>query len=466
VAGVADISALVTNPAGLGWMNGSELSGSFLLSNVETVGRYNSPGYSSSLTDDLSDATVGNIGYAFKVPTSQGSMVLGVSFNQVHSFNRALSYDGDNGFNSVTDYLMPFADEFELIDDNGDVFPEFNRTLSFIAFETFAIDLSQELLDAGEAVPFQPAVSFGTVAQSGFLEDIGEMYELNFGGALEVSKDVMVGGSLNIPMGSFERLRVLNEDDYLNDNDGQTNGTTDFAFLQLSESLRTDMVGVNARFGVSAKAGKRFHLGATIETPTLYAIEESYSTRLETEFDNGDLFVYGDEVGESAGSGEFDYTLTTPWKLSAGASINWSNFTFYFDTEWVDWSQLELDSETYGFESENLEIRNVLQSSVNARFGATYDMGKWQFRLGSGVYEDPRTARPFVSEGFPDVDRERVFGSFGVGYEFSDKLQIDLAWLAEEFDDRNDLYSDVSDAPFVSEQVTNARFQFGLKFGL
>ena len=90
-----------------------------------------------------------------------------------------MSFDGDNGSNSVTDYFMPFSGEFELVDDgDGGVFPEFSRPLSFIAFETYAIDLDGGLLAAGENVPFLPAVSYGTVAQFGFVEDTGKMYEV------------------------------------------------------------------------------------------------------------------------------------------------------------------------------------------------------------------------------------------------------------------------------------------------
>lgn len=465
IAGVADASAFAVNPAGLGMMTHSVASGSFSALQSTSQGTYEAPGYTSSLEDQLTDAGIGNLSYLFKVPTTQGSMVIGAALSNVHSYARSVSYDGDNGFNSVTDYFMPFSDEFDLVQDSEGVFPEFTRTLSFIAYETYAIDLDQGLVDANDPVPFVPAVSFGTVAQTGFLEDTGQMMELNFGGGVEVAKDVLVGFSLNIPIGSFERQRVLEEDDYLNDNDG-TQGTTDFNYLYFSESFSSDLIGVNGRFGVSMQANPFLRLGATIETPTLYAIEESYGTYLETEFDNGDFFAYGDGPGQDAGSGNFDYTLRTPWKVGLGLQLKTGNATVLADMEWMDWSQMELDSNTYSFASENLGIRDALQAVVNIKIGATFDLDDIQLRAGTGYNPDPRRLERFAAEGFPSVERDRAFGSVGIGYRFSERMTFDLGWMVERLDDRTDLYSDVTDAPYVLEDVTRHRVQFGVSFGL
>ncbi len=465
LAGIADASAFVTNPAGLGLVTQSAASGSFFALQSTSEGTYSSPGYTSILEDQLTDAGIGSLSYLFKVPTTQGSMVVGAALNSVHSFARSASYDGDNGFNSITDYFMPFSDEFSLVEDADDIYPDFSRTLSFIAYETFAIDLDQGLLDANDPVPFVPAVSFGTVAQTGFLEDSGSMTELNFGAGVEVAKDVMVGFSLNIPVGSFERTRVLEEDDYLNDNDG-TGGTTDFDYLYFSERFSSDLVGVNGRFGVSLQANPFIRIGATIETPTFYAIEESYSTYLETEFDNGDIFSYGDASGQDAGSGNFDYTLRTPWKVGMGMQLTTGKANLLADVEWMDWSQLELDSNTYSFAAENLGIRDALQAVVNIRLAATYDLDNMQLRAGTGFNPDPRRLERFHAEGFPSVTRDRTFGSLGVGYRFNERMTFDLGWMVEMQEDRMDLYSDVSEAPYVLEDVFRHRVQFGVTLGL
>ena len=225
-------------------------------------------------------------------------------------------------------------------------------------------------------------------------------------------------------------------------------------------------MGVNGRFGVSLQANPFIRIGATIETPTFYAIEESYSTYLETEFDNGDIFSYGDASGQDAGSGNFDYTLRTPWKVGMGMQLTTGKANLLADVEWMDWSQLELDSNTYSFAAENLGIRDALQAVVNIRLAATYDLDNMQLRAGTGFNPDPRRLERFHAEGFPSVTRDRTFGSLGVGYRFNERMTFDLGWMVEMQEDRMDLYSDVSEAPYVLEDVSRHRVQFGVTLGL
>jgi len=462
-AGIADGAAFITNPAGLAWAKSSLLSGSFTSMLATDRGAFDAGSGRTAVEDELTSSGLGNLSYLFKVPTSRGSMVVGASFSEVASFDRSLFFDGENGLNSVTDFFIPFSNEFTLEDDgDGGVFPNFSRTLSFIAFETFAIDMDADLIDAGDLIPFLPAVSAGTIAQTGFVEESGKMRELNFGGAAEVAQNVMVGVSLNIPFGSYEFRRVLEEDDFLNHNDG-TGGTTDFSFLHFSENFESDLVGVNLRFGLSAQVNENLRLGAGIETPTYYSIEDNFHTLLETEFDNGDFFSYGDAPDQLAGSGTFDYNLTTPWKVTAGGAYTLRDWKFYGDLEVIDWAQMELDSDGFTFEDENDAIRRSLKGVVNVRLGASYDLNDWQFRAGVGAYPDAHSTE-FALNGFPDIDRERTFASAGVGYSINEKASIDVAWMAEQFDDRYDLYNEVVDAPFVVEEVTRNRFQIGFSY--
>jgi len=464
VAGIGDASAFFTNPAGLAWSEGSSFGGAVVSALSTDLGVFNTQGPTSAIEKSLSSTNLGNLSYLFKVPTTRGSMIVGASVSEVARFDRSLFFDGDNSQNSVTDFFIPFSTEFVLEDDgDGGVFPSFDRTISFIAFETFAIDLDAGLVAAGDLVPFNAAVSAGTVAQYGLVEEKGRLLEFNFGGAAEIVENVMVGVSLNVPVGTYEYQRILEEEDYRDDNDG-TNGTTDFSYLYFSENFKSEMVGVNARFGVSAQVNDNLRLGASVETPTYYAIDDDFHTVLQTEFDNGDFFSYGLEDDQQAGSGVFSYNITTPWKISAGGAFNMANFTFFGDVEVINWSQTNLSSDGFSFEYENDLIERNLESVVNVRLGAAYDFNAWQFRLGAGVYPDAHGTQ-FALNGFPDTDRERTFASAGFGYSMTDDIKIDVAWMAEQYDDRYDLYNEVIDAPYVLEEVTRNRFQVGFTVG-
>ncbi len=463
IGGRTDASAFRTNPAGLAWNETSWFAASLSNQNVSDEAVFNAPGSSTRLEPDVSSTGLASLAYAYKVPTAQGRLVVGAGFNQTSSFDRSLFYDGTNNANSITDFFMPLPGEFELNEDADGVFPSFSRDLSFIAFETFGIDLSPELIDAGDPVPFLPAVSAGTVRQVGTVEEDGRMTELSFAGAVEAAKDVMIGVSINIPFGEYNFLREHTEEDFQNDNDG-TGGTTDFSSLRFTEAFSSDFVGVNARFGLSALVAPGARIGLTVETPTYVSVEESFNTVLETTFDNGDFFSYGNGLTETAGSGDFDYTITSPWKIGVGGSYAVSGLTLLADVEWVDWSQLELDADGFSFDQENQDIQRTLDAVVNARLGAEYQVEKLTLRGGFAIYPDPRESdSPLVpSDG---VDREQTYLSAGLGYAFSKEVSASISWMQGQFDDQFRPYTDVDGAPTVAEEVTTNRVMIGFTFG-
>lgn len=462
-AGRTDAGAFTTNPAGLGWNQSSWFSIDLVNQNTTEEATFTAPGSESFLESDVSTTGLGSLAYAYRVPTLRGTLVVGAGFNQVQSFSRSLYYEGTNNANSVTDFFMPLPGEFTLESDDDGVFPSFTRDLSFIAFETFGIDLVPDLVDSGDPVPFLPAVSAGTIAQEGWVEEKGRMSELNFAGSVEVAPNVMVGASLNLPFGNYEYFRSHSEIDILDDNDGQ-DGTTDFTGLTFQESFSSDMIGVNLRAGLSAKVGPGARVGLTVETPTYLSVDEDYTTLLDVSFDNGDRFVYGDAINETAGSGTFEYSITSPWKVGIGGHVSTGGLTLMGDVEWVDWSQLELNASEYSFADENLEIQRALDAVLNVRLGAEYVMNPLSLRAGWALYPDPRDANsPLAADNL--VDRGRQFVSAGLGYAFSEQVSASLSWTRSMWDDQFSPYAEVAGAPTVQEDVTRDRIAIGFTFG-
>ncbi len=458
VAGRGDLGDLFLNPAGLGLMKRGVFSVSLNTSNVQNDAIYSLGGTSSaSRASDLTSTRLGNISYAYRFPTSRGALVVAAGFSQVASFQRTLEFQGDNGLNSVTDFLMPLSSEFELFEDDAGVFPEFTRNLSFIGFETFAIDLDPDAVAAGEANPFRPAVSRGTIQQSGVVNEEGYQSEFSVGGSVEVADGVLLGASLNVPFGTYRFSRVLNEDDVFNDNDG-TGGTTDFDFLTLTESFESRLVGVNLRAGVSALVSDNVRVGFSVETPTFYTVSEDFETVLLTSFDNGDSFEYGRSADQDAGRGSFEYEVRTPWKLAAGAAFESGGLTLSGDLELVDWTQLELDSRDFAFTDQNLDIRQSLNARVNVRLGASYQFDKLLVRGGLAVSPDSRD-----SSG---LDRDRGIVSLGLSYQVNSQFAFDLGLMAEVFNDQYSPYSEVADAPLVNEEIIRSFVSLGIRVGL
>jgi hypothetical protein len=214
IAGVGDYGALYSNPAGLGLLDESQLAGSFRSLITTDEGSYETfRADETSFGRTTLDRTqtgygVGNAAVAYKVPTEQGALVLGAALNETRHFNRNLDFQNRNQLSSVSDFFLPVNDEVNverfapgegpddllfgqqlvttddaefLVDFDPDGNGQINRPLSFIAFQTFGIDLAPALFQPGgnDANAFLPVVSPGTeFQQAGDISEEGTLREL------------------------------------------------------------------------------------------------------------------------------------------------------------------------------------------------------------------------------------------------------------------------------------------------
>ena len=126
IAGVADYGALRTNPAGLGYFMNSEIGGSLhAFSATENSQYFTGIRTSSAAEADVRATRLSNLAYIQKLPTSQGSFVLGLAFNQVNTFDRNLAFGGTNATSSISTSFLPYADEFTVEEDADGYFPSF-----------------------------------------------------------------------------------------------------------------------------------------------------------------------------------------------------------------------------------------------------------------------------------------------------------------------------------------------------
>jgi long-subunit fatty acid transport protein len=458
IAGLAQFTDLFQNPAGLGLLPSSVFSVGLSLESVRDESIFRAGADRGLESTDGAATRLGNLAYAYRFPTRQGALVFAAAYSQTGSFRREMAYSGDNPLNSYTDYLMPVAGEFDILEDDQGPYPEFYRTLSFIGYETFAIDFDADAYANGAAVPFLPAVSAGTIRQSGLVVEEGATSELGFGGAIEAAPGFLVGASIGIPIARYEYSRIHEEDDLQNDNDG-SGGTTDFSYLRVIDGFKSDLVGVNARVGIAARVTPQVRFGLSFETPTVYSVDESYDVQLLTEFDNGDRFEYGDHFSEDAGRGDFEYELRTPWRIGIGGAFDAGALQVFADLLFTDWSRMEFDSDDYSFAEENLAIRDGLRSTTAFRLGGAYDMGNLTLRLGGGFDPDPREDTGVTDE----VDRDRTHLSAGFSYRANRQFTFDFGWMHQRFDDRFNPYTEVQDHPVVDEEVARNHLQAAIR---
>lgn len=475
-AGIADPSAFFTNPAGLGYFRSSLFSGS--LNTFSTTDQAFSPAFNTTFDSDGSATQIGNIAYIYKAPTRQGSLVIGGAFNQVSSFERDLFIQGLNNQSSITTTFLPFNDEFA-IDNNGNA--DLLNDYSFAGFLGGAIEYFPEFLEQDpNAYPFLEAVAPGTtIEQTSSVIEEGRMNELSLGGAAEATRGVMVGVSANLVFGQYDLLNTFEEVDVNNENRPEDytvitgNGLLEgFDAFEARQTLETDLVGVNLRAGVSGQVADDVRVGVTIETPTYYEVEEQFTTEYTTFFDFGGDLSFGLDPDDSFGNGEFDYTITTPWRLGAGIGFDADDFSVMADVEFVDWSELELDADidrAY-FADLNRQISQDYQPVLNMRAGGEFRIDDFAIRAGFAYYPDPldEQARGTTSSG-TELDRARTFFSAGFGYRFSSNFQLDLGWMQERQDDTFLVYPENRLGPSdpqlqIDEEIVRNRISVGMKF--
>jgi hypothetical protein len=451
-------AALGLNPALMGYASQSTFEASLMSVRSNETATFTLGGSPQDPVDSEFRATkLSHVGLVTKVPVAQGSLAFGASFARVKSFEREMRYSGQNGLNSVTDYFMPIAGEFD-ITDNGDgtVTPTFYRDLSFIAYETFGIDFDAEKYAAGNPVPFSPAVRTGSVLQSGQVTETGGVNEWQAGLAIEAARDVMVGVSMRIPVGSYTFYRQHNEEDQFNENDGSA-GTTDFDRLTLVESFSTDFGGIGFSVGVASNLTSRIRGSVVISTPTWIAATDAYDTELEVRFDNGDRYTFGQAAADQEGSGVFDYRIVTPWEMGVGIGYEGTNLTAAFDMHYADWSQLSLDADAYNFAAENAETRQNLTEQLQTRFSLSYRLGNLTWRGGWTTVPDVRLNPTYA------VDRTRQYQSTGLSYQLGEGATLDLSWIRTNRDDAYAPYVEVNEAPTVAEKVESSRIVLGIR---
>ena len=223
------------------------------------------------------------------------------------------------------------------------------------------------------------------------------------------------------------------------------------------ERFTSDLVGANVRLGVSAAANPNLRVGLTIESPTFYRVDETFDTIMTTEFDTGQVLSYGGLSGDVR-HGTFEYDITTPWRFGAGLSYNIGGLTVMGDLEFIDWSQLELDTNITSdlFRSINREIRNDFTDVINLRLAGEYQLNDLSLRGGVGFNPDPNDSR---FEDGTQLDQDKSYVSLGLGYKFSNQFSIDVGWMQEQQDD---LYLPNFVDYDVAEEVTRNYFVVGV----
>ena len=439
--GFGDYTALVGNPAGLGLVHGSSLTGTFQGFEVGENATSSTRGFDSRETEHASDYTgIGNVGTVYKVPTTQGSLVFGLAYNEVAHYGRDLRFGGVNSMTSISTAFVPFASEYRLGED-GSFDPDDLADFVYPAYWGGFFDFYEDGACYDDN-PFCEAVVPGTsIAQNGRVEEEGYMSELSLGGSIEASRGLWVGASINFNFGRYDFDSLLEEDDFNNENTAEDYSVfvgidtyfEGFSRLEYEQRISSDLVGFNLRVGISASVNDNVRVGLTYQSPTYTTIEESYGASYYTYFDDNNSLGYGSSAGD-VGSGVFDYTLVSPARISAGIVVELGDVSILADAQRVNYGSMRFSAdEDRIFDNLNDQIGEDYGVVYNLSGGFEADIGKFSLRGGAAWLPDPLTFTIQNSSG-GSLNRDRRIFSGGVGYRFNSKFQMDLAYQYESYD--------------------------------
>jgi len=432
----SDLSAVVTNPAGLGFYRSSEFSFSPSLYWVNT----NADFQGQRVSDSRTNFNLGSIGMvnAFTRNRNTGivSAAYSVGYNTLVNYNNRTTIQGINDNSSLLDDFTWHANA-----SPNDLDPFYED----LAFETGLMpydEVAEEYWHDMQLDGYGQQL-YRQSLQSGY---IGE-YSLS--GALNISNLLYLGATMGIHAVRFYEDIYHNEIDF-------DNHVIDFDEFQFREFNSTRGWGYTFRFGMILRPVQLLRIGASFQLPTWYRLKEEKYTDMASYWDSSSGI--SDDY-KSSPNGVYNYRLTTPFRANANASlILFKVATVSAGYEYVDYSTARLDAYDYKFFDENDEIRRGFQAAHNLRAGAEVRLNSIYLRAGGQHLMSP----------FTDTrnNAETWIYSGGVGFR-GKKFYVDVSY---SYSTRTDVLGMYSYQPGVNEVAINSvngnnlMGTFGFKF--
>ncbi len=384
-----DYYALFYNPAGLGQITDFTFSGSF--SNLKISDKATFFNYDS--TTDASFSKINSFGAAIPLPTTQGSLVIGIGYNRVRDFGKEL----------ITVKNVPVILTTPVVIDSTE----------------YSVDF--DVLDSAEE--FQK----------------GALSQTSIGASIEVAPDFFVGGSINFWSGTKEYNWNLNEIGGVynvqldTDGDSTFDTTTTYMLsdLRQQEHYTQEYSGINLTLAFLARSrNQNFSIGGVVKSPVNLEAKEDWDL-----FIRETVYPGYEPVPDSSITDYGKFKVQSPWIFRVGAAFKYSYFLVSSDIELKDYSQIQYTTNppVGNKYDENKYLRRNLESVFNYALGGEfYVPGLENFdvilRGGYNVEKSP------IRNATSSWDRTTL--TLGAGVVFSEKFSFNIgvgstSWVYE-----------------------------------
>lgn len=395
----ADQSCIGINPAGLGLFRKSEFS--FGLYNVTLTGNYRVENSSREFSVQNNSTGISNLGLV--ITRSKGSYSKWTTINYYLGYNNASNFEQKLDFEgrskgSILHRFLENSIDSRYSDGRGVHPDDLDDFESGLAYETGALyDISN---DSNKIVYTNDLLEFrdSLIPKKGGYESEGFLGNFSLGVAANYNEKLILGGSLEIPLGYFENTK--NYEEY----DPQANFRP-FRELKFTDYTHSELSGIKLVLGAIFKPVNQFRIGLSWHSPMWLSSNDSYNTTLS--------YAYNDKDGSyksfSAASpdGIYQYKIIIPARW-IGSIAFVSKYGFinadidYFNPGHARFKFDELSELEYE-EFLNTDIDKQYKSVLQTRIGIEIPLRKFRIRGGfaflNSAYENDSSINNSISAG-------------------------------------------------------------------
>lgn len=425
-----DAGCLYFNPAGIGVYRTSELA----ITPNFNFGSSNSSFLNTSSSDFNIGADFNNYSAIMSLNIADNNINFGFAYTNLNNFDNNIAFGGQNFESSMTDYFASRG--------NGTYYEQLDRYYSGLAWDSYLINNTNST-----ATNFVTAFnSYGIMQKQKILRS-GRQGEYSFTLGGSIDRKIYLGATIGVQSISYTETKQFTETD-------ADNLVDDFNYFEFEEKFSVRGFGVNFKVGFLANPIEWMRIGAAIHTPTIYSIDETYSTYLYSEFDTVNYEYYSPQ-------GSFKYQLNTPFRVNASAGFIIGNFaSVNFDYEYLNYAFAKLRSDYDDMSIDNDDIKNNYNHGHNLRLGLEFIVTDFMaLRAGVAYYGSPYK-NAVLDNNFT------IAYSGGVGFKMGKNWFIDLSYTYLNYAD--DLYYAYNGygvtSPLASIETNNNKLKVSVGF--
>jgi opacity protein-like surface antigen len=418
---------------------------------------------SNSLSTEETKTNLGNIGVVYKLPTQQGSFVIGVGYNEMANKRGISQLSARNNQSTITD-----------------VFREESSDYHQIAFNAYAIDWGDVDSTYKESVFRIGFDQFPGITQEAEITQDLNIGEYTFYFGTEFQENLFIGFSGGLLSGSYsyrrDFLEIDDQGDYNYDfiESPESGQLTDIDNILVHDEIEAEIMGFTGRAGLLYEVNPNVNVGLSYTLPSTMVVSEGYYSSIDTEFDDGSSPTGIFDTSFSSEE-DYEYRVKRPAQLNLGFSVNnIAGFDFSLSSEFISYSNLNLDlisgndldfNEEVGLRDQQTALNDFMANNykdvINYKAGLGYEFSELlKIKAGYAFFEG--------KSSLFEVDRTVFSGGFTS--KLSPSILLDVNAQYSYWNDRSEVYNyydysaNVNRSETVSQDVENVRIMAGLRF--